>query len=639
MRERPVVLQANKSPAPDRVHLQMLREVCLERWRHQPESFIPASAQVWCQRPGELFKKGKPSNYRPVSLTSVLGKILKIIIRGKINHHLHQDGLIKESELSQSVEEIGIENPSTGSSCDSQKVVTTSFFSPQTEDLFEFIEKMQGMRLEEQRCPLPQAVKREDENIPYPSIHEVLGRGHPYPIIIPPPFGGYWMEGKFGSNPDRMKEDPESVAASRLLVDSDRTATLYRRHFLGKEHYNFYAVDVSLGNVLLSIKYEMMGAMETGRLLLRTKLRTYSETIPISSLTEFPNVIQMVKLVDEDITVDRFFPVLYPKASELIVTFDEHVITNKFKFGIIYQKHGQVTESEMFSNNEESTEFQEFLQLCGEKIQLQDFKGFRGGLDTNCGQTGSESVYTRYQGKEIMFHVSTKLPFTEGDAQQLQRKRHIGNDIVAVIFQEENTPFCPDMVASNFLHAYIVVQSERAQSGEQLYRVSVAARDDVPFFGPALPVPPIFTKGPEFREFLLTKLINAEYSCYQSEKFAALEARTRGALLSSLYEELDRKSQAMVGIMSEDMEKLDDGDRGFFENFKRAIRGRSQSFDTMGTAARRTAPSASGRAQPATDGQKSGGSGYGQSPTRRRGNQYRGTAVTSENIQEIQEKG
>jgi len=33
-----------------------------------------------------------------------------------------------------------------------------------------------------------------------------------------------------------------------------------------------------------------------------------------------------------------------------------------------------------------------------------------------------------------------------------------GNDIVAVIFQEENTPFSPDMIASHFLHAFIVVE-------------------------------------------------------------------------------------------------------------------------------------------------------------------------------------
>ena len=44
---------------------------------------------------------------------------------------------------------------------------------------------------------------------------------------------------------------------------------------------------------------------------------------------------------------------------------------------------------------------------------------FRGGLDVTRGQTGTESVYTNFRGKEIMFHVSTMLPFTEGDAQQV----------------------------------------------------------------------------------------------------------------------------------------------------------------------------------------------------------------------------
>ena len=35
------------------------------------------------------------------------------------------------------------------------------------------------------------------------------------------------------------------------------------------------------------------------------------------------------------------------------------------------------------------------------------------------GQTGVESVYTIFRDREIMFHVSTKLPFTEGDTQQV----------------------------------------------------------------------------------------------------------------------------------------------------------------------------------------------------------------------------
>nr|XP_006111432.1 rap1 GTPase-activating protein 1 isoform X6 [Pelodiscus sinensis] len=421
---------------------------------------------------------------------------------------------------------------------DSQTALTPAVHK--TVDLFEMIEKMQGSRLDEQRCSLPAPLKREEEYIPYPSIHEVLRKGWPYPLIILPQFGGYWIEGNCHSLPSSTSALPDlpSPCSGKVKLECDPTAKLYRKHFLGKEHQNFYSNDTTLGYLILSVKYEQTERQDNLYLLLRTRTGTKHDLIPISCLNEFPNAVQMAKLLCEDVNVDRFFPVLYPKASQLIVAFDEHVISNNFKFGVIYQKAGQTTEEEVFSNTEESLGFLEFLDFLGDRIQLQDFRGFRGGLDVTRGQTGTESVYTNFRGKEIMFHVSTKLPFTEGDAQQLQRKRHIGNDIVAIVFQDENTPFVPDMIASNFLHAYVVVQLAHGAMGETLYKVSVTARDDVPFFGPPLPNPAIFKKGPVFREFLLAKLINAEYSSYRAEKFAKLESfalpgrspsRTRGS--------------------------------------------------------------------------------------------------------------
>ncbi|XP_038138631.1 rap1 GTPase-activating protein 1-like isoform X14 [Cyprinodon tularosa] len=444
-----------------------------------------------------------------------------------------------------------------------------------TTDLFEMIEKMQGSRMDEQRCTFPPTLKTEEDYIPYPSVHEVLGRKSPFPLILLPQFGGYWIEGmnhELSEAGDPEHHRPPSPN-SRTKLECNTMATHYRKHFLGKEHFNYYSLDSSLGHLVFSIKYDEIGDQEHLRLMLRTKLKTYYDVIPISCLTEFPNVVQMAKLVCEEVNVDRFYPVLYPKASRLIVTFDEHVISNNFKFGVIYQKFGQTSEEELFGNSEESPAFVEFLEFLGEKIELHHFKGFRGGLDVTHGQTGTESVYCNYRNKEVMFHVSTKLPYTEGDTQQLQRKRHIGNDIVAIVFQEENTPFVPDMIASNFLHAYIVVQVVNPCSDNVVYKVSVTARDDVPFFGPALPNPAIFKKGPEFHEFLFTKLINAEYACYKAEKFAKLEERTRSALLETLYEELHLNSQAIMGVGGED-DKLENGNAGgggFFESFKSLI--------------------------------------------------------------------
>ncbi|XP_037737276.1 rap1 GTPase-activating protein 1 isoform X2 [Chelonia mydas] len=530
---------------------------------------------------------------------------------------------------------------------------------PKTSELFEMIEKMQGSRMDEQRCSFPPPLKTEEDYIPYPSVHEVLGREGPFPLILLPQFGGYWIE---GTNHE-LTSIPESVSlpspTSKVKLECNHMARIYRKHFLGKEHFNYYCLDTALGHLVFSLKYDVIGDQEHLRLLLRTKCRTYHDVIPISCLTEFPNVVQMAKLACEDVNVDRFYPVLYPKASRLIVTFDEHVLSNHFKFGVIYQKLGQTSEEELFGTTEESPAFMEFLNFLGQKVQLQDFKGFRGGLDVTHGQTGTESVYCTFRSKEIMFHVSTKLPYTEGDAQQ-----------------DENTPFVPDMIASNFLHAYIVVQAEKPCSESTLYKVSVTARDDVPFFGPPLPDPAVFRKGLDFQEFLLTKLINAEYACYKAEKFAKLEERTRAALLETLYEELHVNSQSMMGLGG-DEDKLENGSGGsggFFESFKRVIRSRSQSMDAMGLSSKKqntvsTSHSGSfghnnpdmaktavtsllvpGKA-PSRCGRRGSAIGIGtieeslivpgKSPTRKKSGPFsprRSSAIGIENIQEVQEK-
>ena len=49
-----------------------------------------------------------------------------------------------------------------------------------------------------------------------------------------------------------------------------------------------------------------------------------------------------------------------------------------------------------------------------------------------------------------MFHVATLIPHTPGDVQQVERKRHIGNDMVVVIFKEGKTPFDPNLIRSQF---------------------------------------------------------------------------------------------------------------------------------------------------------------------------------------------
>jgi len=99
---------------------------------------------------------------------------------------------------------------------------------------------------------------------------------------------------------------------------------------------------------------------------------------------------------------------------------------------------------------------------------------------------------------------------------QLERKRHIGNDVVVIIFKdtkkgERSVPLSLRF-QSHMTHVYVVVEIDNDQTTpDQLYyRVNIARKKGVGLCEPGLPAPPVFAEGASFHEFLLTKLINCE---------------------------------------------------------------------------------------------------------------------------------
>ncbi|KAF4517376.1 hypothetical protein B566_EDAN009804 [Ephemera danica] len=368
------------------------------------------------------------------------------------------------------------------------------------------------------------------------ALENALRGPGPYPSVLLPPGGGYWQE------------EPSTHTPSVPELEIDDTATAYRTHFMGKEHCNLVCEEAGLMSVLTEDGSDVI------RILLRLRNGTTHHFLASPEL----------QLGDEA----RFTPVLCPRAAELIAAYDEHAVARTFKFGVLQQRRGQTTEEQIFSNRAPSPALLHFLSHLGNTVKLAHHKGYRGGLDTQFGQTGEESVFSVFRERELMFHVAPMLPYTENDPQQLQRKRHIGhftidgdevnfkylefstgNDIVALVFQEENTPFAPDMIASHFLHVFLVVQPVSPPPHVR-YRVTVAAREGVPSFGPPLPPSSEFAAGPELREWLLTKLVNAEAAACKARKFASLEERTRASLLVSLTEELRSRTSRFLGDSS-----------------------------------------------------------------------------------------
>ena len=85
-----------------------------------------------------------------------------------------------------------------------------------------------------------------------------------------------------------------------------------------------------------------------------------------------------------------------------------------------------------------------------------------------------------------------------------------------------------------------------SRTNKEKYRISVVARKDVPNFGPPINTDSVYENDENFKEWLLSKLVNAETACYKAEKFKKLNERTRAALLDALYNELHEKNMRVM---------------------------------------------------------------------------------------------
>lgn len=219
--------------------------------------------------------------------------------------------------------------------------------------------------------------------------------------------------------------------------------------------------------------------------------------------------------------------------------------TKGYSIGVLYCGDGQTTAGEMLANTSGSSQFDLFLSCLGDVVMLNQFPGFAGGLDTKYESTGKFSVYTRVEGCDVMFHVSTMLAFDVDDPTQRQRMRFLSQDACVIVFQDEGSaPLSPDVFHEwGNVHVVCVVrqlrvrQKSRSLTGSRenvrddtfnsfktkqdklskiYYQVAVASKISVTPFQPYLENP-VFERGNQFRTWLVTKMINGERSAYESE--------------------------------------------------------------------------------------------------------------------------
>lgn len=82
----------------------------------------------------------------------------------------------------------------------------------------------------------------------------MLGRGAPYPQVILPQFGGYWIE-EPPSSVDSSEDDRLPGDYGYELEDVSEAARAYRKHFLGRVRAGklHFTIIARIGTIVASV--------------------------------------------------------------------------------------------------------------------------------------------------------------------------------------------------------------------------------------------------------------------------------------------------------------------------------------------------------------------------------------------------
>lgn len=166
------------------------------------------------------------------------------------------------------------------------------------------------------------------------------------------------------------------------------------------------------------------------------------------------------------------------------------------KVGVIYIGENQTKEAEILSNIQGSSDYTKFLFGLGTLTKLRGANFNTQGLDR---QTDSDGQYTfcwRDRVTEIVFHVTTQMPTDlDNDPQCSNKKKHIGNDFVNIIFNNSGLPFDFNTFPSAFNFVNIVITPESQSTfvarrlkpdvDDALYKVQVMSKPGFPEISPA----------------------------------------------------------------------------------------------------------------------------------------------------------
>ncbi|XP_076040511.1 TSC complex subunit tuberin isoform X2 [Oratosquilla oratoria] len=160
-----------------------------------------------------------------------------------------------------------------------------------------------------------------------------------------------------------------------------------------------------------------------------------------------------------------------PEVSRSLKILDLIQPQETHKIGVLYAGPGQFTELAILKNTCGSLRYTRFLQGLGTIHELSKVKPesvFLGGLDTT-GRDGKLVYVWHDDMMQVVYHIATLMPTLESDPNCNDRKKHIGNNHVTIVYNESGQPYKINTMKGQFNHSVIeVVPSDHATNAVEV---------------------------------------------------------------------------------------------------------------------------------------------------------------------------
>lgn len=147
---------------------------------------------------------------------------------------------------------------------------------------------------------------------------------------------------------------------------------------------------------------------------------------------------------------------------------------------MLYVGRGQAqSEIDILSNCYGSSRYMEFIQNLGSLVALKNARELNIFIDMETdGRVGNFTYVWQDDIIQVMFHIATLMPNNDKDPNRTEKKKHIGNDFVSIVYNESGEEYQLNTIKGQFNYACVVVEPLALNSN----RIFVRCKDDVAKF-------------------------------------------------------------------------------------------------------------------------------------------------------------